>query len=50
LGEICADLIRFVENKKIVHPQKFNLLRLCQSVFYSSSVQLEQQAEHEHRK
>jgi len=37
-GQISADLIRFVQNKKFYIPYKFDFLRLCQSVFYSLSV------------
>jgi len=36
--EIWADLIRFEQNQNLASPKKFDLLRLCQSVFYSSTV------------
>jgi len=40
LGEIWTDLImiKFGQNQNLASFKKFDLLRLCQSVFYSLSV------------
>jgi len=38
LSEIWADLIRFGQNQNLTSSKKFDLLQLCQSVFFSTSV------------
>jgi len=38
LSKIWAGLIRFGQNQNLASPKKFDLLWLCQSVFYSSAV------------